>query len=250
MNADAHTNVFIMHTHALSNSTFMNEQMHTHKQTHTDTCLSEMDGKFHLFPLCVTVRPGRSTHLHTHTHTQPDTHTHTHTHTHTDTHTQTHTHTHTHHITVCDLSQCHASTDSIRGEPLFFSYLLFYFPILSLFRAHTHTHTHAHTPSFVSQLEPNNFSLNVPTALTMELNTDIQRDHTHTHTHTHTGSAREMLQMLSYCWCVADIMCMSILHSEGVCVCVCVCVCVWATILFEKIPISVRIHSWQTRGIR
>ena len=53
----------------------------------------------------------------------------------------THTHVHTH-STISDLSQCHASTDSIRGEPLFFPpYLLFYFPIP--------TYTHVHTLLFL-----------------------------------------------------------------------------------------------------
>lgn len=94
-----------------------------------------------LFPLSVTVRSGRSKHTHTH-------------------------------ISVCDLSQCHASTDSIRGEPLFFSYLWFYFFRFSFSLSHAHN---------LSQQEPNNFSLNATTALTVDLNTDLQGDRTQGH---------------------------------------------------------------------
>lgn len=143
-----------------------------------------MEEKFHLFPLLV--RPG-------------------------NTYWQTHTDTH---ITVSDLSQCHASTDSIRGEPLFFSYLLFYFPI----RSSSDTHTQTHTDTLVSRLEPNNFSLNVPTARAVQLNTDIQQDHTETDTRT----AKE--RRVSYrCRVSAD-------GPYQECVCmyvVMVCVCVW-----------------------
>lgn len=60
------------------------------------------------------------------------------------THARTHPHTHTH-TEFYDLSQCHASTDSIRGEPLFFLFVvggfIFNSPSLPL-HAHAHAQTH------------------------------------------------------------------------------------------------------------
>lgn len=63
-----------------------------------------------------------------------------------------------------------------RGAFVFFPICGFIF-LFSLSLAHTRARTHS--LSYVSQLEPNSFSLNVPTALTMELNTDMKQDHTH-----------------------------------------------------------------------
>lgn len=141
MNADAHTNVFIVHTHPLSLNIY--EQIGTYTNTHC--YVSFRDGGEILSFSTSCSGQSRQEHIQTRAHTHARTH-----------------------ITVCDLSQCHASTDSIRGEPLFFflSVVLFSYSF-SQTHAHTHscTHTHTHNLAFVSRLEPNNFSLNVPIAL-------------------------------------------------------------------------------------
>lgn len=60
-----------------------------------------------------------------------------------------HVHTHT---VISDLSQCHASADSIRREPLFF-----FFSISSFIFSCSNSHT------FASQFQSNSFSFNIHT---------------------------------------------------------------------------------------
>lgn len=129
MNADAHTNLFIVHTrfrlktprlwtHTLTNASFRNGQ-----KSFSTFCNGQIRQE------------------------------------------QTHTHTH---ISVCDLSQCHASTDSIRGEPLFFVFFLsvvlfFDSPFLS----------HMHTIS-LSQIRPESMSRLKPRVSSRVLNLTLE----------------------------------------------------------------------------
>lgn len=90
MNADAHTNVFIMHTQTHTRKMHTDEQIQTHTKTYWQTSFRNR-GKIPSFSTFGQIK------------------------------CLAHTHTHT---TVSDLSQCHASTDSIRVEPLFFFFFL------------------------------------------------------------------------------------------------------------------------------
>lgn len=97
-----------------------------------------------LFPLSVTVRSSRSKHTHTHMHA---------------------------HLCLWSVSMPRLNGFNQRGAFVFFLICGFIFRF-------SFSLSHAHN---LSQQEPNNFSLNAPTALTVDLNTDLQCDRTQDH---------------------------------------------------------------------